>query len=431
MRRAVEAICREPWAITRDALELILAVAARETEGVEAIERDLGRPLVNAREVRVRDGVAVIPVSGPLFRYANLFTRVSRATSLEELATDLGEALAAPEVRGIVLDVDSPGGQMNGTEELAELVFRARAEKPIVAHISGVGQSGAYWIASAAEVVTIGATALAGSIGTVLTVTDARPADEKAGIRTLEIVSSQSPKKRLDPFSEEGRSEFQHIVDELADVFIDAVARNRGTTRERVLSDFGQGGSLVGAAAVRAGLADRVATLEDVIADLSRRDPARRSFAAAAAADVNTETMEGSMSTETKAPAADQQPAITWAEAQDRFAAEIAAERTAAATAERERILGILALPARGFEGLQRQCIEDPGCTRGEAALRILEAQNAREEAKRQATLDALEADEQEFEKPGPATAGDLDPQSDEAVASRILSVYRPQRAAR
>lgn len=430
MRRAVEAICREPWAITRDALELILAVAARETEGVEAIERDLGRPLVNAREVRVRDGVAVIPVSGPLFRYANLFTRVSRATSLEELATDLGEALAAPEVRGIVLDVDSPGGQVNGTEELAELVFRARAEKPIVAHISGVGQSGGYWIASAAEVVTIGATALAGSIGTVLTVTDARPADEKDGIRTLEIVSSQSPKKRLDPFSEEGRSEFQRIVDELADVFIDAVARNRGTTRERVLSDFGQGGSLVGAAAVRAGLADRVATLEDVIADLCRRDPARRSFAAAAAAHVNTETMEGSMSTETKAPAADQQPAITWAEAQDRFAAEIAAERTAAATAERERILGILALPARGFEDLQRQCIEDPGCTRGEAALRILEAQNAREEAKRQATLDALEADEQELEKPGPATAGDLDPQSDEAVASRILSIYRPMRAA-
>lgn len=448
MSRVLDFAMRHPWAITREWLDLIVAVATRENGDVEAIERELGRPLANTREVTVRDGIAIVPVTGPLFRYANVFTRLSRATSFEELATDIGEALRSPEVNGILLHIDSPGGQVNGTEETAELIYRARQEKPIHAHVSGQGQSGGYWIASAASSISVGATGIMGSIGAVLTVVDTSSADAKNGVRTLEIVSSQSPKKRLDPFSDEGRSELQTLIDDMAQVFIDTVARNRGVSPEVVLEDFGQGGSFVGQAAVEAGLADRVSTLEDAIAEMSRAHRSGRSFVAGAAAKGGPVTREGTMPGKTQAPAADGAPAMTWENAKEHFAAEIDAEvqarvaakveeerkaaRAEGANAERARILAIQDLAIEGAEAVIAECVKDAECTVEKAALRLVEWQKkarASEGDKRKDALRKLEAAEAELDAPSPAVetpaAG-----SDEAVAARILSIHRPQRAA-
>jgi hypothetical protein len=90
-----------------------------------------------------------------------------------------------------------------------------------------------------------------------------------AGFKEMQIVSSQSPRKRLDPDSQEGRNQIQQTVDSLAEVFISAMARNRGVTVEKVLSDFGGGGVLVGRAAVDAGLADKLGSFEEGLAELS------------------------------------------------------------------------------------------------------------------------------------------------------------------
>lgn len=449
MSRVLDLAMRHPWAITREWLDTIVAIALRENGDVETIERELGRPLANTRQVTVRDGIAIVPVTGPLFRYANLFTEISGATSFEVLARDIGEALRSPEVRGIILEIDSPGGQVNGTEETAELIYRARSEKPIRAHISGVGQSGAYWIASAAGSVSAAATALVGSIGTVLTVKDTRAIEAKSGVRTLEIVSSQSPKKRLDPFTEEGRSELQKLVDDMANVFIAAVARNRGVAPEVVLERFGQGGSFVGQAAVDAGLVDRVSTLEDEIAEMSREYGSGRSFVAPAAAIGGPVTKEGKMPEKTQASAAENAPAMTWDQVKETFAAEIKAEveakvaerinaelqaaRAEGAKAERERILAIQALAIEGSEAVIAECVADAGCTVEKAALRIVEWQKkarASEGDKRKDALRKLEAAEAELDAPSPS-ASSPDAGSDEAVAARILSIYRPQRAAR
>src|SRR5690625_78334 len=107
------------WAITDDALRTLLEVAARENLTPEVVEAELGRPLQNTDRVTIRDGVATIPVVGPIFRRASLFTRVSGATSIEQLALDFQEALTDPQVRAILLNVDSPGGEVNGVSEFA------------------------------------------------------------------------------------------------------------------------------------------------------------------------------------------------------------------------------------------------------------------------------------------------------------------------
>lgn len=268
--RALQAVCGTCWAITPEALQMILEIANRENLDVAAVEAQLGRKLDNTHRVTTRDGVATIPVEGPLFRRADFFTEVSGATSIETLATDLQAALADPTVTAILLAVDSPGGAVNGVGEFADMVHAAREVKPITAYVSHQGASAAYWIAAAASEVVVAPTALVGSIGVVAAVPD--PGQKKA--RDIELVSSQSPRKRPDPTTEKGRAQLQATVDDLADLFVTSVASYRGVSPETVLADFGQGDVFVGQKAVDAGLADRVGSYESVLAELAARGSA-------------------------------------------------------------------------------------------------------------------------------------------------------------
>lgn len=258
----------EPWAITRETLETIVAIAERENETPQAVAARLGRPLDNTYDVEVRDGIAIIPVAGPLFRYANLFTMVSGATSYEILARDFARALDDPMVDGILLNIDSPGGEVNGVSELADMIYAGRKRKPVKAYVGGLGASGGYWIAAAAEEIIAADTAQLGSIGVVAAFEDSREAEAKSGRRRFEIVSSQSPDKRLDPTTDDGRSKIQARIDALAGIFVGKVATFRGVDEAKVLKDYGRGGVLVGADAVAAGLADRVGSFEGILAEM-------------------------------------------------------------------------------------------------------------------------------------------------------------------
>lgn len=261
-------IATQGWAITPDWLQFICDVAAREHDGLEAVEARLGRKLDNARSVTVRDGVAIVPVTGPIFRYADFFADISGAVSVETLARDLGEAVSNPAVAAIILELNSPGGTVAGVNEFAAHISAAAERKRVIAHSSGVCTSAAYWIASAADEIVIDATATLGSIGIVLSLPDPAARSYKADI---EFVSSQSPNKRPDITTEQGRSVVQAHVDAVAQVFIETVARNRDLKPEEVVERFARGGHLVGQQAVDAGMADRLGTLEQLIAELSGR----------------------------------------------------------------------------------------------------------------------------------------------------------------
>lgn len=258
-------IAGEPWAITETALHTILEIAARENESPQAVAAKLGRNLQNTYSVTERDGVAIIPVTGPLFRYANLFTMISGASSYELIARDFTAALENPQIKGIILDIDSPGGEVNGVSELSNMVFAARGKKPVVAYASGDAASGAYWIASAADEIVVSETSALGSIGVV----GMYQGKSGKSAEAVEIVSSQSPHKRLDPTTDDGRSRLQTRIDSMADVFIETISRNRNVSAENVQNHYGGGDVMIGAKAVSAGLADRVGSLEGLIAELS------------------------------------------------------------------------------------------------------------------------------------------------------------------
>jgi len=202
-----------------------------------------------------------IPVYGPIVPRASWFSRLLGLTAVDEIAAEFKAGLRDPNAMGIVLDIDSPGGSASGIDALAGMIYAARGRKPIVSYVEGTCASAAYWIASAADEVIVSPGSILGSIGVVAVF--ARDSG-----RTVEIVSSQSPNKRPNIETPEGRAVVQTVVDDLAAVFVDDVASHRGMTSSSVIERFGRGGIRVGEHAVAAGMADRVGTLESVIASI-------------------------------------------------------------------------------------------------------------------------------------------------------------------
>lgn len=265
----LDVVVSQPWALLEERAQEYLAVLNSEHEAKpEALEAYRAKAANRGERLQVREGVAILNVEGPLFKKANLMVEFCGATSYEILRRDLQAALDDPMITSILLNVDSPGGEANGCDELASAIYAARGKKPITAYVSGMAASGGYWIASAAERVVISDLALLGSIGVVLGVQDRTAADERRGVRTVQFVSSQSPGKRPDVNTDEGKGQVQTMVDDLAEVFISAVAKHRGVSTEDVISKFGAGGVKIGAKAVAAGMADEVGQFEAVLASL-------------------------------------------------------------------------------------------------------------------------------------------------------------------
>ncbi len=410
MSRVADLIASQPWAITEVYLRGILELAAREPgpaveqlrqQRLEALQGKPGTPLRGTADVTLRGTTAIVPVTGPLFRYANVFTDISGATSLEQLAADFTAAVDSPQVQRVLLAIDSPGGQVNGIAEFAALVRDAQARKPVIAYVSDKAASGAYWIAAAAGSIHVAPTAMLGSIGVVMNASIGKDPN------SIEIVSSQSPNKRPDLTTDAGRAQAQAQVDRLAEEFVSAIAAYRGVTAAKVLADFGQGGVLVGTDAVAAGMADRVTTLERLLAGPADAGRSGSPSLAASAAPPAKPQETTTMSDTAPNPAGGAPVITTIAQLQaaypDLCAALAAQSSTTAASAERTRVLGIQAhgkaMP--GHEALVAAAIEDGTTTPDQLAGRLVTAAGT----KGTTVLVALKSDGAEGPKPAPSAA--------------------------
>lgn len=253
---ATGALVADPWLISPEWLQTIYDIAMRNGDP-DALAAYQGETITDG--IEYRDGAAIINVIGPIFRYANLFTEISGATSTSKLATHITKASKDPNVKKIILNFDSPGGQVTGINELSKMIKKISEEKPVIAYVDGSAASAAYWLASSATEIVADETALVGSIGVVATFRRKTNSDE------IEIVSSNAPKKRPDITTQEGQDEVKKTLDAIADVFVEAVAENRGVTKDYVLKNFGQGGVLVGKNALAVGMIDRIDSFENLL----------------------------------------------------------------------------------------------------------------------------------------------------------------------
>jgi signal peptide peptidase SppA len=364
------AVQNKVWALLPAKLEEISLFVDRRLAGekLEFPEAAGGKGGNRADDTyEVRDGVAILPVYGILDKRMNLLMEISGGTSTELLARDFRQALADPKVLAILLDVDSPGGAVDGTKEVADLVFAARASgKPVVAYANGLMASAAYWIGSAAQAVIAPATAEIGSIGVALMHYDYSEADAMEGIKRTAITGGKYKRIASDekPLSDEGREYLQAMVDDYYGLFLEAVARQRDADLETVAQKMADGRIFVGKKALKAGLVDKIGSFDDALA-------LARAKGGAMPKNITKEQLQTEnpeLFALIKAEGAGEVTLEVLLAQQPEAAARL---RAAGETAERARVVEIL--EAAGLKGLCLQVIQE-GVEPKEAFKKMLQA---------------------------------------------------------
>jgi signal peptide peptidase SppA len=273
------AVYDTPWAITQAKLDEItdlLELRRSGHLGEEEIQNRLAalgpdRPREGDDEpYRLIGGVAVVPLYGVLAPRMNIVMRISGGTSTQQFVAAVNQAVDDPDVKAIVIDIDSPGGSVLGLPEAADAVRQASTVKPIVSVATGQMCSAAYYVGSAAGEVIATRSSQVGSIGTIGFHCNHQAADLKEGVEKTVIFAGphKADGSTHAPLNDQGRATLQEQVDAYYAQFVTDVARFRGITPAAVENRFGGGKHFIAAEALTRGLIDRIATLSEVVAEL-------------------------------------------------------------------------------------------------------------------------------------------------------------------
>jgi signal peptide peptidase SppA len=327
------------------------------------------------------DGVALIPVIGSLVNRGAWLGVNSGKTSYEGLQHQVRQAAADPNVKAILLDIASGGGEATGAFETAAIVREAAAQKPVTALVNGMAASAAYAIAAAASTIVTTETGVVGSIGVVMMHADYSRKLEKDGV-TPTLIFAGAHKVDGHPFAplaDDVRTDLQKEVDQFYSLFVQSVAAGRKQLSPAAIRAT-EARTFIGADAVAAGLADSVGTFDQVLADLSRGLSGRSNV-------LKGPTMTNPTGAAAASPTANPTPTST-ADLQAAFPALCSSIAIDAATGERNRILGIQGLDAAGQGTLIAEMVADGKTTPAEAALRVNQAQKAARGQHAQAVAD-------------------------------------------
>jgi ClpP class serine protease len=267
-RTALARLAGRPLAIAPRRLDALLASAG--SNGAGALGRTRERDGVRGSAV-TDAGIAIVPVVGPLVGRHDWLSSLFGATSYGEIGDAVERAFADPAARAVLLELDSPGGEVGGLFDLVEglSALREKAGKPLWAVASESALSAAFAIASVADRLYVTRTGEVGSVGVVAVHIDESAADAMAGLKWTLIHAGA---RKVDgnshqPLSTTAHADIQADVDALHSELIDLVTRNRGMAPDAVRST--EAAIYRGARGVEIGLADRVGTIERALADLS------------------------------------------------------------------------------------------------------------------------------------------------------------------
>ncbi len=208
----------------------------------------------------LQNGFAIIPIHGLLTKRSEFFSSMMRTTSYDDIFSAISEAMKDEEVERILLDIDSPGGEVSGLFDLVDFIYMARNQKSIYSVANDYACSAAYAIASATEKIFINRTSCVGSIGVIATHVDVSEADKKAGLKYTTIFAGEK-KNDLSPhesLSKSAITDLQEEVNRLNDIFVNTVSRNRYLSEESIRGM--QAATYFGQNAINVGLADELSS---------------------------------------------------------------------------------------------------------------------------------------------------------------------------
>ncbi len=265
-----------PLAIHRDKAEVIMAALA-ERLGITHMSYVDGRAIqpqafyldddddgYDSRENRDKGfdligPVARIPIQGTLVQKRGTLRPYSGMTGYDGIRQAFAAAMSDDQVKAIMLDIDSPGGEVAGCFDLVDMIYEARGEKPIHSILTESAYSAAYAIASAADKIWVPRTGGVGSIGVICMHVDFSKALSTAGVKVTFITYGD---RKADghseiPLSDEAFERFQADINTMGELFVSTVARNRNVAASTVRDT--QAVTYLGASGVEKGLADEVA----------------------------------------------------------------------------------------------------------------------------------------------------------------------------
>ncbi len=268
-----------PLLIAPQKLEVILAVLAPRfgiavpvAAAVSSGERAQKKPY----EV-TPDGIAVIPIEGTLVHKSYGLDALSGMRSYADIQGEIEDAATDPAIRGILLEIDSPGGEVAGVFDLVDTIAAARSTKPIYAVANNDAFSAAYLLASGAERIYASRTSGLGSIGVIVSHLDVSANDEKLGYKYT-IIHAGARKADFHshaPLSEDARNILESEVNRTYDMLVSAVAQNRGLSEAAVRQS--EAGLYFGCDAVNVKLADVLGTRQSALNDLRTATAGRTS----------------------------------------------------------------------------------------------------------------------------------------------------------
>ena len=282
-----DAVLNMPWAILPPKLLDILSVLHSKEHGKLLDDEKLEAKVeaVNNADKRyvVEDGIAIIPIYGILSKRFNIISALSGGTSYELLEKDIRAALSDNDVKGLFLDVDSPGGAIDGMVDVTDIIYKTRGgAKPIMAFANGLMASAAYYIGSAADyVVAANTTTQVGSIGVVMAPhLDYSKKYEKDNIKVTTFYSGKykMTPNRYTPLTKDDKNYISEKLNYLYSLFVDSIAKHRGTTPDVVNSDMAEGKIFIGSQSVDAGLTDEVLNRQGALNKLQDVISGRESF---------------------------------------------------------------------------------------------------------------------------------------------------------
>jgi len=219
------------------------------------------------------DGIAMVSIDGQMQKGDSKYG----GTNSVILRRSIRQAVADGDVRGIKMMVDSPGGTVAGTAELAADVARANAIKPVHAHLEDLGASAAYWVASQARVVTATPTTEIGSIGVLAVVEDFSKMYDMKGVKVHVISTGAYKGAGIEgaPVNEEQLAYWKDLVQTVHQHFLEAVSSGRRKSLSAVEA-WADGRVFMSDRAAQMGMIDRVESIDGAMeilrAEIARED---------------------------------------------------------------------------------------------------------------------------------------------------------------
>ncbi len=252
----------EPGALQQFIIKIQNVDLKKESFNPEFISRFDEDAEEDKKLFKMERGIAIIPIQGSLVKRASgFYAWIFGIIGMAQTGEILSKAILDPDVKGIFLDVDSPGGSVDGTSDLADIIFNARGVKPIMSFADGQATSAAAWISGAADFVAVAnENTRIGSIGVFGVHFDYADLAKELGIKPTVFSAGKFKAigNQFEHLTKSGRAHIQSTFDFLHELFITAVVRNTGISKSKLNSDLKEAKVFMGSQGIAVGLAHKI-----------------------------------------------------------------------------------------------------------------------------------------------------------------------------